>query len=52
VHCCCASDEKAKLEVVEIIETRVAKPRARLVSRILAVRDLVFRDVLFSKVVI
>jgi hypothetical protein len=52
VHCCCASDEKAKLEVVEIIETMAAKPRARLVSRILAVRDLVFRDVLFSKVVI
>jgi hypothetical protein len=52
VHCCCASDEKAKLEVVEMIETIAAKPSARLVSRILAVRDLVFRDVLFSEVVI
>ena len=40
VHICCASDEKAKLELVETIETMAAKPRARLVSRILFVRDL------------
>ena len=35
VHCCWASDEKAKLEPVEAIERMAAKPRARLVSRIL-----------------
>ena len=46
VHICCASDEKAKLEVVEAIETMAAKPRARLVSRILAVRDLVEEDLI------
>ena len=45
VHICCASAENAKLEVVEVIETMAAKPRARLVSRILAVKDLVFREV-------
>ena len=44
VHICCASAEKAKLELVEAIETMAAKPRARLVSRILLVNDLVFRD--------
>ena len=35
----------AKLEVVEMIETIAAKPSARLVSRILLVRDLVFSEV-------
>ena len=44
VHCCCASAEKAKLEVVETIETMAAKPRARLVSRILLLKDLVVKD--------
>jgi hypothetical protein len=44
VHICCASAEKAKLALVEAIETMAAKPRARLVSRILLVNDLVFRD--------
>ena len=39
VHCCCASDEKAKLALVETIETMAARPSARLVSRILLVRD-------------
>ena len=41
VHCCCASAEKAKLEVVEMIDTMAAKPRARLVSRILEEKELV-----------
>jgi hypothetical protein len=44
VHCCCASAEKAKLEVVEMIETMAAKLRARLVSRIFAVKDLEEKD--------
>jgi hypothetical protein len=44
VHCCCASAEKAKLEVVEMIETMAAKPRAKLVSRIFAVKDLEEKD--------
>ena len=52
VHICCASAEKAKLEVVETIETIAAKPKARLVSRILLVRDLVEDDLVFSEVVI
>ena len=52
VHICCASDEKAKLDVVETIETIAAKPKARLVSRILLVRDLVENDLVFSEVVI
>jgi hypothetical protein len=41
VHICCASAEKARLELVEAIETMAAKPRARLVSRIVAEKDLV-----------
>ena len=45
VHICCASDEKAKLDVVETIETMAAKPRARLVSRILLLEDLAVNDV-------
>ena len=45
VHICCASDEKAKLDVVETIETMAAKPRARLVSRILLLKDLAVNDV-------
>jgi hypothetical protein len=44
VHICCASAEKAKLEVVEMMETMAAKPRARLVSRILALKDVVEKD--------
>ena len=52
VHCCCASAEKAKLEVVETIETMAAKPRARLVSRILAEKDLVSEDLMLEDLVI
>ena len=44
VHICCASAEKAKLDVVETIETIAAMPRARPVSRILLVRDLAEED--------
>lgn len=39
VHICWASAEKAKLEVVDTIETMAAKPSARLVSRILLLKD-------------
>jgi hypothetical protein len=52
VHICCASAEKAKLEVVEIKETMAAKPRARLVSRILAEKDLVLEDLVSEDLVI
>ena len=44
VHICCASAEKAKLELVEAIETMAAMPRARLASRRLAEKDLVLED--------
>ena len=52
VHCCCASAEKAKLEVVATIETMAAKPRARLVSRILLVSNFAEKDLAEEDLVI
>src|SRR3954452_5422302 len=41
VHCCCASELKAKLAVDETVENEAAKASARVILRVVAVNSVV-----------